>query len=173
MAKALNKIKDVKLLLMDVDGVLTDGKIIYDSQGNETKVFDVKDGFAIVLFEKMGYKTGILTARGSRVVRIRAKDLAIHRVYLNASPKIDVFPKILKDFKLSAEAVCYIGDDLPDYQVMKAAGFSVAVNNAVPEIKAVADYVTQNAGGHGAVREVIHLILKSQGRWDQAVSGLT
>ena len=164
------RIKKIKLLALDVDGVLTNGKIILDSAGKETKVFDVQDGFAIVIFKRAGFKTAILTARASKVVTLRARDLNIDRAYQNAYPKINAYKKMLNDFRLKDENICFIGDDLPDGQVLKRVGFAVAVSNAVPEIKKSVHYITKKRGGRGAVREVIELILKTQGKWDKILS---
>ncbi len=164
-----DKINKVKALVLDVDGVLTNGEIIYDSAGNETKIFDVQDGFGIVFFRKAGFKTAIITARSSEPVTIRAKDLKIDKVYQDAYPKITYFEKLVKEFDLTDNEICYVGDDLTDLQVLCKAGFSVAVSNADNEVKKIADYVTEKEGGRGAVREVVELILKTQGKWDGIV----
>lgn len=160
-----DKIKAIKVLALDVDGVLTDGKIIFDSQGNETKNFDVQDGFGIVFFRKAGFKTAIITARASKVVTIRANDLNIDKIYQDAYPKINAYRELLRDLKVKDKEVCFIGDDLPDLPVLKRVGFAVGVANAVPEVKKAAHYITKRRGGKGAVREVIELILKAQGKW--------
>lgn len=164
------KMKKIKVLAVDVDGVLTDGKIIFDSAGKETKNFHVHDGFALVLFKRLGLRTAIITARGSKVVGIRAKDLNIDRVYQDAYPKIDAYKKMLKDFKVKNAEVCFIGDDLPDLEVLKRAGFSVAVPDAAAEVKRAVDYVTKRQGGKGAVREVVEMILKAQGKWTDVLA---
>ena len=152
-------------MVLDVDGVLTDGKIILDSKGREIKVFDVQDGYGLVILRKAGIKTALLSARASEVVQHRARDLKIDKVYQDAFPKIDFYKKLLIDFDVKDEEICFIGDDWPDVEVLKRVGFAVAVPNAVDEAKKVADYVTKNRGGSGAVREVIELILKKQGFW--------
>jgi len=159
------KIKKVKLLILDVDGVLTPGDIILDDKGKEIKVFNVLDGFGIVLFQRAGYKTAILSARTTAAVRVRAKDLKMTKICQDAYPKIKVYKQLLREFKLKDAQVCFIGDDIPDLEVLKRAGFSVAVPNAVDEVKREVDHVTKRKGGHGAVREVIELILKTQGKW--------
>src|SRR3989338_6753506 len=145
------RIKKIKLLALDVDGVLTDGKIIFDSKGNETKHFNVKDGFGIVMLKGAGFKTAIVTARASKVVRLRAKDLNIDKTYEDAYPKIEAYEKLLRDFKIKDDEVCFIGDDLPDVQVLRRVGFAVAVKNAIPEAKKAAHYITKALGGQGAV----------------------
>ena len=163
MTEALKKIK---VVAMDVDGVLTDGRIIIDSKGVETKNFDVQDGFGIVLLKKCGIKTAIISARKSGVTAHRAKDLKIDKVYVGVCPKLSAYERMLKEFKVLDEEVCFIGDDLADLGVMYRCGVSVAVANAVPEVKQIADYVTVRQGGRGAVREIVKLILQAQGHWD-------
>jgi 3-deoxy-D-manno-octulosonate 8-phosphate phosphatase (KDO 8-P phosphatase) len=162
MKEALKKIKAVA---MDVDGVLTDGRIIIDSNGVETKNFDVQDGFGIVFLKKCGIKTAIISARESGVVAHRAKDLKIDKFYVGVYPKLSAYEDMLDEFKVLDEEVCFIGDDLADLSVMRRCGVSVAVANAVFEIKQIADYVTNREGGRGAVREVVEMILQAQGYW--------
>ena len=166
------RIQKIALLALDVDGVLTDGKIIYDSAGREIKQFDVHDGYGIVFFQRAGFKTAIITARDSKVVTIRAKDLKINKLYQNAFPKIHAYKQLLQNFKLKDEQVCFIGDDLLDIPILKRVGFAVAVPNAVEEVKKIAHYVTKKNGGSGAVREVIDLILKTTGKWETIMVGL-
>ena len=158
-------LKKIKCVAMDVDGVLTDGRIIIDSNGIETKNFDVQDGFGIVFLKKCGIKTAIISARESGVVAHRAKDLKIDKVYVGVCPKLSAYERMLKEFKALDEEVCFIGDDLADLTVLRRCGVSVAVANAVLEVKQIADYVTIKKGGAGAVREAIELILKAQGHW--------
>ena len=159
-------LKKIKCVAMDVDGVLTDGRIIIDSKGVETKNFDVQDGFGIVFLKKCGIKTAILSARKSGVIAHRAKDLKIDKVYVGVFPKLSAYERMLKELKVLDEEVCFIGDDLADLGVMYRCGVSVAVANAVSEVKQIADYVTVRPGGRGAVREVVELILQAQGHWD-------
>jgi 3-deoxy-D-manno-octulosonate 8-phosphate phosphatase (KDO 8-P phosphatase) len=166
------KLTNIKVLALDVDGVLTNGQIIYDSAGKETKVFDVQDGYGIVLLQRNGIKTAIISAREAKPVSIRAKDLGIHKVYQNAYPKIDAYKRMLKDFKVKDAEVCFVGDDLPDLPVLKRVGFAVAVKNACVDVRKSADYVTKNKGGRGAVREVAELILKAQGKWQRILKNL-
>lgn len=150
---------------MDVDGVLTDGRIIVDSNGVELKNFDVQDGFGIVFLKKCGIKTAIISARASGVIAHRAKDLKIDKVYVGVYPKTGAYESMLEEFKVPDEEVCFIGDDLADLSIMRRCGVSVAVANAVSEVKQAADYVTIRRGGRGAVREVVELILQAQGLW--------
>ena len=166
------RIQKIKLLVMDVDGVLTDGKIIYDSQGHEVKIFDAQDGYGIVFFQRAGFKTAIISARSSKVVTIRAQDLKINKVYQDAYPKINAYNRLLQEFKVTDEEVCYMGDDLVDIPVLKKVGFSVGVPNAVSQVNKHAHYVTKKNGGQGAVREVIELILKTQGMWKSIIAGV-
>ena len=165
-----DKLKKIKALFLDVDGVLTDGKIIFDSNGNETKFFDVQDGLGIVCWQKMGFKLAIISSRASDVITHRARDLSIEKVYMGIFPKVDAYVSLLKEFGVSDEEVCFVGDDLADLGILKRVGFSVAVPNAVHEVKQISDYVTQKPGGQGAVREVIELILKAKGEWDKLVA---
>jgi len=165
-----NTAKKVKLLLLDVDGVLTDGRIIYDSRGRDSKFFDVHDGLGVYLLKKAGIPTILITAKGSRAIRPRARDMRVEEVYADISPKSAVLAKILKKYGLSSDEVCFVGDDLVDLCMMKRVGFPVAVFNAAPEIKQAASYITLRQGGRGAVREVAELILKAQGRWSSVLA---
>ena len=161
----------VRLLAMDVDGVLTNGKINLDEQGREIKVFDVQDGFGIVLFRRAGYQTAIISARSAGAVTARAADLKIDHVYQDAYPKTQAYEDLLATVGLPDEQICFIGDDLPDMCLFRRVGLAVAVSNASPEAKACAHYVTRNRGGEGSVREVVEMILKAQDRWAAIVEG--
>ena len=163
------KVKRIKLLILDVDGVLTDGRIIYDSGGRDMKFFDVHDGLGVYLLRKAGIPTILITAKGSRAIKPRARDMQVEEVFENISPKTAVLDKVLKKYKLSSDEVCFVGDDLVDLCLMKKVGFPIAVFNAATEIKEVATYVTFKQGGRGAVREVAELILKAQGKWEELV----
>jgi 3-deoxy-D-manno-octulosonate 8-phosphate phosphatase (KDO 8-P phosphatase) len=161
------ELKKIKLLILDVDGVMTDGRIIMDSEGHEIKNFDVRDGHGIKLLQRYGIKVAILTGRQSKVVEYRAKDLEIKDVYQKVFNKKEVFEKILMKHKLSADEVAYMGDDIVDIPVLKRVGFSAAVADAVDVVKKSVDYITKNTGGHGAVREVCEMILQAQGKWQE------
>ncbi len=163
------KLQNIKLFVMDVDGILTNGEIVLDHNGNELKIFDVQDGYGIVLLRKTGIKTAIITARKSKAVELRAKDLGIDKVYQNASPKLDAFKKIIKAMNVKKSEVCYMGDDLPDLCVLTCVGVAITVPNAVKEVQQCVNYVTENEGGAGAVREVVEMILKAQSKWDSIV----
>lgn len=162
-------LKKIKMILMDVDGVLTDGKIIFTSDGIEIKEFNIQDGMAVTLARMAGLKTGIITGRESKMVQRRAEELRYNIISQGNIKKLPRYEEIKKQFGLVDEEVCYIGDDLPDLPILNRVGFSVAVANARDEIKAVSDYTTENPGGAGAVREVIDKILKAQGIFDKLV----
>jgi 3-deoxy-D-manno-octulosonate 8-phosphate phosphatase (KDO 8-P phosphatase) len=159
----------VKLLLLDVDGVLTDGRIIYDSRGRDSKFFDVHDGMGVYALNKAGIKTVLITAKGSRSIIPRARDMRVAEVFADVSPKSSVLDRILKKYKVDIKEVAFVGDDLVDICLMKRVGFPVAVFNACPEVKLAASYITLKSGGRGAVREVAELILKSQNKWHEIV----
>lgn len=164
-----DKLKKVKLLVLDVDGILTDGRIIVNDQGRETKHFDVQDGFGIVLFQRTGFKVAIISARASEAVKARTKDLKISKVYLNARNKYKIYRQLAKSSGVDDAEVCFMGDDLPDLGVAQTAGTVCTVPSAREEIQKEADYITTRAAGHGAVREVIEMILKAKGMWESVV----
>jgi 3-deoxy-D-manno-octulosonate 8-phosphate phosphatase (KDO 8-P phosphatase) len=162
------KLLKIKIVILDVDGVLTDGRIIYGDHGDELKFFDVQDGLGMALLRRAGLKTMIISAKKSKINARRAKELDVVKIFQGAKDKLAVYEKILRKFKVTSEEVCFIGDDLLDLPVIKRCGFGVAVHNAVQEVKNVADYVTHQKGGRGAVREVVDLLLKAQGSWTAA-----
>ncbi|MBL7071156.1 MAG: HAD-IIIA family hydrolase [Candidatus Omnitrophica bacterium] len=168
-----DRIAKIKLLLLDVDGVLTDGRIVYSNSGDQLKFFDVTDGMGLALFSRAGLKSAILTAKESRIATDRVKDMHIDKVYQGALRKGEVFEAVLKDFDVSCDEVCFIGDDLVDIPVLKRVGLAVCVPNAVSEVKNHVHYTTVRKGGRGAVREVIDMILKSQGKWDKLMERYT
>jgi 3-deoxy-D-manno-octulosonate 8-phosphate phosphatase (KDO 8-P phosphatase) len=156
--------KKIKLLILDVDGVLTDGRIVYDNFGNEIKCFNVYDGFGMTLLYRAGIKSVIITAKKTAVVKRRAKDMHITKVYSDYR-KFKIYEKVIKKFKVKDEEVCFIGDDFIDLPVLKRVGLSIAPPEAIDEIKNSCHYITKKSGGKGAVREVVEIILKSQGLW--------
>ena len=166
----LDRAKRIKILVVDIDGVMTDGRVVYGIYGDELKFFDVQDGFGITLLDRAGIKTVIITAKKSRIVKMRAKDLKVAKVYQGFIDKLIPFEDILKIFKITPESICFIGDDLIDIPVLKRVGFAVAVPNAVEQVKQCVHLITQNSGGRGAVREICDLILKAQNKWDLAAS---
>jgi 3-deoxy-D-manno-octulosonate 8-phosphate phosphatase (KDO 8-P phosphatase) len=159
----------IKLLLMDCDGVLTDGRLWLMADGDEQKAFHARDGQGISLCHHAGLKTGIITGRTSSAVDRRAQDLEISYVRQEAKDKIKALDEILAEAGVSADECAYIGDDVADIPVMRRVGFAAAVADAVPETKQAAHYITELKGGHGAVREVCDLILKAQGKWDEVM----
>jgi 3-deoxy-D-manno-octulosonate 8-phosphate phosphatase (KDO 8-P phosphatase) len=164
----------IKLLLMDIDGTLTNGGVCLISMPGvegiaEMKVFNSRDGAGIKLAGIMGIRTGFITGRSSPAVEHRARELSVDYVYLGQSTKMAAFEECIQKAGVTADETAYLGDDLPDIPVASRAGLAVAVADAAPEVKAACHYVTQAKGGEGAAREVIELILKAQGRWDEAV----
>jgi len=160
----LLRAQKVRLILMDVDGVLTDGKIIYDTNSTEIKMYNAHDGLAITLARRASLKTGIISARESAAIRYRAEELKFDYIYLGQFYKIRSYENLKKSMKLSDEAICYVGDDLPDIPVLKRVGFPVAVQNASLPVKQIARFQTMRGGGDGAIREVVEYILNAQGR---------
>ena len=155
----------IKLLLLDVDGVMTDGRIIYDNDGGETKAFDVKDGHGLKLVQRAGIQVGIITGRQSAIVTRRATELGIDLVYQGVKDKRLPFNEILEKLSLTPEEVAYVGDDIVDLPVMRQVGFAATVADAMDDVKLYADMVTKRSGGRGAVREICDFLLKESGRW--------
>jgi len=164
-----DRCRPIELILSDVDGVLTDGGIWYDNQGVELKGFHIRDGLGIRLWQRSGFKFGLLTARTSHIVKLRAGELAIDIVRQGFEDKLPAAQEIIRDCRLAPEQVCYIGDDLTDLPVMRHVGLGVAVADAAEEVRNSAVLVTALPGGRGAVRELIETILKAKGRWDDAI----
>lgn len=164
------KLKKIKMLILDVDGVMTDGRITMDSEGRELKNFDVRDGHGLVMIQRHGIQVGILTGRTSAVVEHRARDLKITEVYQGAQNKKEVFGQILQKNHLAAEAIAYLGDDIVDIPVLKMVGFSAAVADALELVQKTVDYVTVNKGGKGAVREICEMLLAAQGYWPEVAA---
>lgn len=169
----LQRLKRIKMLIVDIDGVMTDGRIIYSIYGDELKFFDVQDGFGLSLLRKAGIMTVIITAKKSRIVKLRALDMKVTRAYQGFLDKMKPFNHILRRYRLKPEEICFVGDDLIDMPVLKRVGFAVAVPNAVEEVKRSAHFVTEKYGGRGAVREICDMILKAQGKWDEVTSKYT
>jgi len=164
------KLKKIRLLLLDVDGVMTDGRIIYDGNGLETKFFNVKDGHGIKMLQRHGIQVGIITGRSSVVVDIRARELGIDLVYQGALVKLVSYADVKLKTGLEDNQIAYMGDDVIDVPVIRRVGFSAAPPDSLPEVLAVVDLVTSRGGGRGAVREVCDLILKGRGVWDEIAS---
>ncbi|MBW2599127.1 MAG: HAD hydrolase family protein [Deltaproteobacteria bacterium] len=164
------KLKMVVLLVLDVDGVLTDGKIIVDDLGNESKNFNVRDGHGLKLLMRSGVDIVFLTGRESRVVKHRADELGIRDVYQGVKDKAKVLGEILVTKGLSGECVAYVGDDIVDIPVFRMVGFSATVADALDYVKAESDYVTGKEGGNGAVREICEMILTAREKWGDVTS---
>ncbi len=162
-----NKLAKIKLLLLDVDGVLTDGRIIYDIHGNELKAFDVKDGHGLKLLQRAGIKVGIITGRSSAVVSRRAEELGIEILYQGALRKLEPYREILSQHGLTDEQVAYVGDDVVDLPILHRVGFSATVADAVPDVIPLVDYVASRPGGRGAVREICDMLVRASGCWDE------
>ncbi len=165
----------IELLLLDVDGVMTDGKFLFvpmpDGSVVEAKAFDSQDGSALGIARRSGIRLGIISGRGSPAVTRRAQELKFEFVYLGLGrKKIDAFSEIVAKTGLQLERICYIGDDVQDLPILRRVGFPVAVANACPEAKSSSAYVTSRSGGAGAIREVVELILRAQGRWETAIA---
>lgn len=160
----------IRLLALDVDGVLTDGRIVLDdTAGGHSKNFDVHDGFGLILWAKAGLASAIITAERSQVVARRARQMRIAWVAQYARDKRRAYDRLRRHFRLPDAAVCFLGDDLLDLPVLTRVGLAIATANAVPEVRRAAHYVTRKPGGRGAVREAIERILKAQGRWTPLV----
>lgn len=157
-----NKLKRIRMVVMDVDGVLTDGSIIYSSDGMEFKRFHVHDGYGIFRAREKGLLFSIISGRTSKVTTIRAKRLDIADVYQGDTDKVSIFQKIKMKYKLDFDEVCFIGDDEFDLPLLRKVGFSAAPADAIKRVRDEVDYVTNAEGGRGAVREVIDLILKAK-----------
>ena len=155
----------VRLLVLDVDGVLTDGSIVYSDSGEEFKRFHVRDGSAIKLWQRAGHAVAFLSGRSSAAVSRRAAELGVTLVLQGRADKSAALDEILAACGMTASETCAVGDDLQDLPVLTRAGVAVAVADACPEVRAAADYVTMTPGGSGAVREVVEHLLKLQGRW--------
>jgi 3-deoxy-D-manno-octulosonate 8-phosphate phosphatase (KDO 8-P phosphatase) len=166
------KLRCIKLLLLDVDGVLTDGAIIYNADGSETKIFNVKDGLGVKLALKAGIKVGIVSGRSSPALDHRCRDLGISIVFEGIKNKLQILEQIVDQTGISPEHTAFMGDDLPDLPLMRNVGLSIAVADADQTVRNAADWVTAAAGGCGAVREVCEALLKACGQWERSIAQL-
>lgn len=156
----MKEVPPIRLLVMDCDGVLTDGRLFFSAAGEELKVFDVQDGQGLALWHRAGFRSGVISGRDAgEIVRRRADELGIEFVSVSSSDKVADLEKILTAAGVKAEETAYVGDDVGDIEVLKRVGFPIAVKNAVSEVKAVAKYITKKKGGRGAIREVTDLLL--------------
>lgn len=161
------RLANIQLLVLDVDGVLTDGTITVNGDGSESKSFNTLDGHGIRMWQRAGLKVAFLSGRHSEPTKHRAEQLQINHCLQNCFNKLTALKQLIEQSDIPAEKVAYIGDDLPDLPAMRYVGFGVAVANAVDEVKQYADYITTCAGGNGAVREAIEYILKNSGKWQE------
>lgn len=161
---------EIQMLILDVDGVLTDGTLYIHSDGSESKCFNTLDGHGIKMWQRAGLKVALLSGRASEPTKHRAEQLNIEYVFEDCHDKLPALQKFIEKLGLSPDAVAYVGDDLTDLPVIRYVGFGAAVANAVDEVKKYADYVTERPGGAGAVREVIEYILKKTGKWQELMT---
>lgn len=166
----MTNLEDIEMLVMDVDGVLTDGTLIINEDGGESKFFNSLDGHGIRMWQRAGLKVALISGRASEPTEVRARQLQIEYVFQDCHHKLPVFKELLEQVGLSPDKVAYIGDDLTDLPAIRYAGLGVTVANAVDEVKQYADYITTRPGGSGAVREVIEYILKNSDRWQQLMA---
>lgn len=169
MQEIIEQAKQLKLLILDVDGVLTDGKLFFDEQGKEYKSFHARDGHGLKLLQQTGVAVAVISGRKSTSVALRMQSLGIEHVYQGHEHKLAAFNELLQKVGCLTEQVAYVGDDLLDLPVMTRVGLPIAVNDAVPEVKAFAKWHTELPGGHGAVREVCDLIMQAQGSFEAIV----
>lgn len=160
----------IRLIISDVDGVMTDGRIIYDNSGVETKCFHVRDGLGIKLWQRAGYHFAIITSRTSDVVRLRAAELGISTVRQGVSDKWTAAVEILATLGVTPEQTCYVGDDLPDLSVMRRVALPVSVGDGAEDVRQAAQWTTRLDGGHGAIREVIERLLKAKAQWEDFIT---
>jgi 3-deoxy-D-manno-octulosonate 8-phosphate phosphatase (KDO 8-P phosphatase) len=160
----------IEMLVLDVDGVLTDGRIVYSDGGEELKAFHVRDGSGLKFWMQMGKRVGIITGRSSPVVARRAAELGVTAVIQGAEDKRVAFDRMLREQGLEPAAICCMGDDLPDVPLLRRSGLAVAVADACADARAAAHHVTIASGGRGAVRELVEWILQAQGRWHEVVA---
>lgn len=159
----LSAAREIKLLLLDVDGVLTDGRLLFSNSGEEIKAFSTLDGHGIKTLIQSGIQVGIITGRTSKLVERRARDLGIEILVQGREDKLIALDEILADNNIEKATICYVGDDFPDLAVMRAVGLSASVPNGHPDVKSAASLITERRGGEGAVREVADYLLKAQG----------
>lgn len=163
----LSKLRNIKLLILDVDGVLTDGKILYCDDGTQTKAFFVPDGLGMKMLLRAGIEIAVISGKKSRATQLRLKELGVKYIFLGHENKTAIFSKLKSKLKIDSQQIAYIGDDIPDLPLMQQVGVSFAVNNAHPLLLKKAYAVTTKEGGCGAVREVCELILKAHKKFDQ------
>ena len=171
MREITEKAKKLKLLILDVDGVLTDGRLFFDDKGKEYKCFHARDGHGIKLLRQTGVEVAVISGRKSNSVALRMKSLGVEYVYQGHENKIAAFNEIIQSLSIQPEQVAHVGDDLLDLPIMKRVGLSIAVNDANDPVKEYADWCTKTPGGQGAVREICDFIMRSQGTFDGILKG--
>ena len=171
-ARLRKKAQKIKLLLLDVDGVLTDGGIVIDDRGVESKRFDVRDGQGITLLKRAGIEVGFVSGRSSHVVRSRARELGVKLVYQGVRSKADIYDRIKVKTGFDDEHIAYVGDDIIDIPILRRVGLAITVRDCWSGVRRMVDYVTKAGGGRGAVREVSELILQAQTRWEDPTETL-
>ena len=172
MAKSYKEImNNISTFIFDVDGVLTDGSVHVTETGEMQRIMNIRDGFAMKAALESGYNICIISGGNNAGVRIRLQNLGIQEIHLSAPDKVSTFNEYLKKYNLNANNVLYMGDDIPDYHVMKMVGLSTCPQDAVPEIKAISTYISHINGGRGAVRDVIEQVMRVQGKWHLYYNG--
>lgn len=161
---------DIELLILDVDGVLTDGGIMLDDNGAETKRFHVRDGTGIRIWLELGYQVAMITGRSGKALAHRTAELGVKHVIQGSRDKGAAFDELTRSLSIDPSRAAVLADDLPDLPVMRRAGYAMAVADASREVRKLASYVTSRPGGHGAAREAVELLLKAKNRWDDAIS---
>ncbi|MFH1092309.1 MAG: HAD-IIIA family hydrolase [Pseudomonadota bacterium] len=170
MKVAPDRLAPIKLIIFDVDGVLTDGRIVIDDNGLESKFFNVRDGHGLKLLLRAGLEVAFMTGRQSRVVEHRANELGVKMVYQGVKKKLEIYEAILARTSLTDSETAFAGDDLVDLPVMRRVGLALAPADAIDEVKAVAHFVSRLSGGRGAAREMVEFILKGQGKWEEVTA---
>ncbi len=174
LAEIEERARHIRLLLMDCDGVLTDGSVIYTADGEraseQTKVFHIHDGQGLRLAKQAGLQLGLISGRNSVAVAVRARELGFDHVFQDVADKLAIYERLCQSGQFGPAEIAYIGDDLPDLPLLRRVGLAVAVADAVPDVRAQAHFITQRAGGRGAVREAIEVVLKAQAKWDAALN---
>jgi len=170
-AAVRTKAEKIRLLLLDVDGVLTDGQIVIDDKGVESKHFDVRDGQGLSLLKRAGVEVGFITGRTSKIVQLRARELGIQLVYQGIQDKSDAYDRIKDKCGLKDHQIAYVGDDVMDLPILRRAGLAITVKDGWSGLRRLVDYVTETSGGRGAVREVVELLLRAQRKWPGLVQG--
>jgi 3-deoxy-D-manno-octulosonate 8-phosphate phosphatase (KDO 8-P phosphatase) len=170
-AALIERAARVRLILLDADGVLTDGRLYWAPGGHDGRAFHTRDGLGIRLGQRAGLRFGVISGRECRVVAERGRELSVSEIHQGESDKVGRLREILARLELAAEVVCFVGDDLPDVPVMRQVGLAIAPADAAPEVRSIAHWITERPGGHGAVRDAIELVLRASGKWEQSIEG--